>query len=95
MRCASCPSSLSMRTVTSSVWRVVAHHRLVATFDRDDERGVKANRPTAPGLGQEHGPARRETGDARLRDPLDVSKIRTDSVANLAVSETAPRKRAR
>lgn len=31
--------------------------------------------------------------DARRRDPPNVLKIRTDSVASLAVAETTPRKR--
>jgi len=49
----------------------------------------------APGLGSWPMLALPGVGDARRRDPLNVSKIRTDFVANLAVSKTDPRKRAR
>lgn len=56
---------------------------------------MKSQRPTAPGLGPEPGAVRRGTGDARGCDLLDVSEIRLDFVALLAVFETTLRKQAR
>jgi len=89
-------SGATSQVAPSNPARWIVSRRLQwSDADRDKESGMKANRPTAPGLGSEHGPARHETVDARLRDLPDVSKIRIDSVAILSVSETAPRKRAR
>lgn len=41
--------------------------------NRDGEVGMKANRPTASGLGQQRGAAPRRADDARRRDLLGVS----------------------
>ena len=65
------------------------------SVDRDDEHGMKANRPAALELGREEGAEHHKTGNARRCDLPVFIKLRTDSVAILAVSATTPRKRAR
>lgn len=67
----------------------------VSWTDRDDERGMKASGPSASGIAPERVVVQRLAGDARRRDLLTVSKIRTEFVAILVVSESAPRKRTR
>lgn len=63
--------------------------------DRDERAGTKAHRPAASGLCPGHGVLQRRRSHARRRDLLRVSKIRTEFVAILAVSETTLCKRAR
>lgn len=56
---------------------------------------MTVSRPEVPWLAPEHDATHRDLHNARIRDLLTASKIRTDSVAILVVFGAAHRKRVR